>query len=186
MERHTAPERDTLAARLLTRDEVPLVWSIDRREVIEALYVWRDGALQLVPAFYDMRGWPEGEAEHYTPILLDCHDRGGWFQGLFDGTRLVAAAVVDNRPLGPRDDMLQLKFLHVSHAWRGRGLGARLCRAARDHARALGAERMYVSATPSRHTVDFYLRQGFTVSPSPNPTLYALEPEDIHLEGPLA
>lgn len=57
---------------------------------------------------------------------------------------------------------------------------------ARPLARAMGAERLYVSATPSRRTIDFYLRLGFTVSPSPDPELYALEPEDIHLEGPTA
>ncbi|WP_310635424.1 GNAT family N-acetyltransferase [Burkholderia cenocepacia] len=82
--------------------------------------------------------------------------------------------------------MLQLKFLHVSHDWRGCGLGVQLYRAAQVQARAMGAERLYVSATPSRHTIDFYLRLGFTVSMAPDPELYALEPEDIHLEGPTA
>ncbi|MDN7425526.1 hypothetical protein QZM72_04135 [Burkholderia sp. AU45388] len=57
---------------------------------------------------------------------------------------------------------------------------------ARPLARAMGAARLYVSATPSRRTIDFYLRLGFTVNPSPDPELYALEPEDIHLEGPTA
>ena len=74
--------------RLLRRDEIPLVWEIDRSEVIEHLYSVEAGQLVLRPEFYDMRGWPEGEAEHYTPILLDCFDRGGWFLGLFDQGRL--------------------------------------------------------------------------------------------------
>lgn len=186
MTRRTAAERDALSARPLTRDEVPLVWTIDRREIIEHLYVLRDGELYLVPEFYDVGGWPEGEADHYTPILIDCHDRGGWCLGMFDGERLVAAVVVDSRPLGPHGDMLQLKFLHVSRDWRGCGLGEQLYRAAREQARAMGAARLYVSATPSQRTIDFYLRLGFTVSAAPDPTLYALEPEDIHLEGPAA
>ena len=186
MTRRTSAERDALCARPLTRDEVPLVWTIDRREIIEHLYVLRDGALHLVPEFYDVGGWPEGEADHYTPILIDCHDRGGWCLGMFDGERLVAAVVVDSRPLGPHGDMLQLKFLHVSRDWRGCGLGEQLYRAAREQARAMGAARLYVSATPSQRTIDFYLRLGFTVSAAPDPALYALEPEDIHLEGSVA
>ncbi|WP_334035443.1 GNAT family N-acetyltransferase [Burkholderia cepacia] len=189
MTRRTAAERDALCARPLTLDEVPLVWTIDRREIIEHLYVLRDGALHLVPEFYDVGGWPEGEADHYTPILIDCHDRGGWCLGMFDGERLVAAVVVDSRPLGPHGphgDMLQLKFLHVSRDWRGCGLGEQLYRAAREQAHAMGAARLYVSATPSQRTIDFYLRLGFTVSAAPDPALYALEPEDIHLEGPVA
>nr|WP_233410044.1 GNAT family N-acetyltransferase [Burkholderia anthina] len=186
MTRRTATERDALSGRLLARDELPLVWSIDRREIIHHLYALRDGELHLVPDFYDVQGWPDGEAEHYTPILLDCHDRGGWCLGMFDGTRLVAAVIVDADPLGAQRDMLQLKFLHVSHDWRGCGLGARLYRAARTQARAMGAKRLYVSATPSQHTIDFYLRLGFTVSASPDPVLHALEPEDIHMEAPTA
>ena len=183
MTRRTAAERDALSARLLTRDDVPLVWTIDRREIIEHLYVLRDGALHLVPDFYDVAGWPDGEADHYTPILLDCHDRGGWCVGMFDGARLVAAVFVDSQPLGPHGDMLQLKFLHVSHDWRGCA-GEQLYRTAREQAR--DGRCAPVSATPSQNTIDFYLRLGFTVSTSPDPALYALEPEDIHLEGPTA
>ena len=181
MTRRTAAERDALSARLLTRDDVPLVWTIDRREIIEHLYVLRDGALHLVPDFMTSQAGPTAKPNHYTPILLDCHDRGGWCVGMFDGARLVAAVFVDSQPLGPHGDMLQLKFLHVSHDWRG--CGEQLYRTAREQARAMGAAR---PATPSQNTIDFYLRLGFTVSTSPDPALYALEPEDIHLEGPTA
>ncbi len=88
--------------------------------MIEHLYSVEAGQLVLRPEFYDMRGWPEGEAEHYTPILLDCFDRGGWFLGLFDQGRLIGAVVLDPRRLGPERDWLQLKFLHLSHAYRRR------------------------------------------------------------------
>jgi hypothetical protein len=73
-----------LIERELTRDEVELVWSIDRSEVIDNIYYYENGALVLKPEHYDMKGWPRGEAEKYTPILLDCFDRGGWFYGIFD------------------------------------------------------------------------------------------------------
>ena len=58
MTRRTAAERDALSARLLTRDDVPLVWTIDRREIIEHLYVLRDGALHLVPDFMTSQAGP--------------------------------------------------------------------------------------------------------------------------------
>ncbi|WP_186031654.1 GNAT family N-acetyltransferase [Burkholderia gladioli] len=184
MNRRSRAERDALAGRLLARDELPLVWTIDRREIIHHMYVLRDGALQLVPEFHDVDGWPEGEAEHYTPLLLDCHDRGGWCLGSFEGARLVAAVIVDSRPIGANGELRQLKFLHVSRDWRGCGLGEQLYREAAAQALAMGAARLYVSATPSQGTIDFYLRLGFTPSASPDPALYALEPEDLHLEGP--
>ena len=79
--------------------------------------------------------------------------------------------------------MLQLKFLHVSHDGAAAARRAALLHGPRAGARD-GAARL--SATPSQNTIDFYLRLGFTVSTSPDPALYALEPEDIHLEGPTA
>jgi hypothetical protein len=60
---------------LLERDEIPLIWQIDRREVIDNIYYLREGKLVFESEHYDMQGWPPGEAEHYTPILLDCYDR---------------------------------------------------------------------------------------------------------------
>ena len=139
----------------------------------------------LKPEHYDMQGWPHGEAELYTPILLDCFDRGGWFHGLFDGDLLVAAVVLESKFIGPHKDLLQLKALHVSCAYRGHGLGRQLFELARTKARALGAKGLYISATPSEHTVQFYMRLGSTLTPTPDPDLFALEPEDIHLECPV-
>nr|WKF55840.1 hypothetical protein HUO10_000284 [Paraburkholderia busanensis] len=170
--------------RSLQRDELTRVWTIDRSEVIHHLYRLANGQLERYPEFHDMHGWPDGEPEHYTPLLLDCFDRGGWCAGLFDSERLIGAGIVDSRPLGPNADMLQLKFLHVSCAYRGRGAGLQLYHAAQAHAQQSGARRLYVSATPSERTVDFYLALGFVQTSQPDPQLFALEPEDIHMESP--
>ena len=45
----------------------------------------------------------------------------------------------------------------------------------------MGAQGLYVSATPSRHTVDFYTGLGCELLAVPDPELLRLEPEDIHL-----
>ena len=166
----------------LLRDEIGLIWTIDRSEQIEHIYYLAHGALVLRPEHYAMRGWPPGEAEQYLPILTDCYDRGGWFCGLFDDARLVGVAIVESQFIGVNRDQLQLKFLHVSSGYRGRGLGKRLFELAQDEARARGAGRMYISATPSENTINFYLRRGCVLSPAPDPELFALEPDDIHLE----
>lgn len=174
-----------ITGRELTRAEVPLLWEIDRREVIENFYYLENGRLVLKPEHCEVQGWPSGEAELYTPLLLDCFDRGGWFYGLFDGDAIVAAAVLESRFIGPHNDLLQLKELHVSRNYRGQGLGRRLFELAGTKARAQGAKGLYISATPSEHTVDFYMRLGCALVSSPDPELFALEPEDIHLECPL-
>jgi predicted N-acetyltransferase YhbS len=172
--------------RNLQRDEIGQIWTIDRSEQIEHIYYFKGGALVLRPERHDMRGWPPGEADLYEPILIDCYDRGGWFCGVFEDTRLVGVAILESRFIGAIHDQLQLKFLHVSNGYRGRGLGRRLFELAQDEARARGARRLYISATPSENTIDFYLRRGCVLTPEPEPELLALEPEDIHLECDLA
>lgn len=174
-----------IALRQLTRAEVPQVWTIDRAELIDAIYTLRDGALLLEPAHFDMRGWPPGEAEKYTPLLLACYDRGGVFTGAFDGDALAGVVVVDTIWRGPQRDLLQLEFLHVGRPYRGQGLGRRLFAHAQAVARGRGARGLYVSATPSRHTVGFYQSLGCQVAAAPDPELFALEPEDIHFVCPL-
>ena len=183
MTRRTAAERDALSARLLTRDDVPLVWTIDRREIIEHLYVLRDGALHLVPDFMTSQAGPTAKP---TTTRRSCSTATIAAAGASacSTARGSSRRFVDSQPLGPHGDMLQLKFLHVSHDWRGCGRRAALPHGPRAGARDGRCAPM--SATPSQNTIDFYLRLGFTVSTSPDPALYALEPEDIHLEGPTA
>jgi len=168
--------------RFLEREEVPLVWQIDRREVIHNIYNLRDGELVLVPEYFDVQGWPPGEVEHYTPVLLDCFDRGGTFWGAFEDGTLVGMAILESKFIGSNGDTLQLKFLHVSRSQRKQGLGAKLFHLAIEHAKSLGAKKLYISATPSENTINFYMRLGCVLATEIDPELFALEPEDIHLE----
>jgi predicted N-acetyltransferase YhbS len=169
-----------VSLRNLVRREVADVWNIDRREVIEGFYHLDGESLVFRPQHVEVPGWPPGEAEKYTPILLDCFDHGGWFHGAFDQGQLVGLAVLENRFIG--GGRLQLKFLHVSRGYRKHGLGVRLFELARATARERGATRMYVSATPSQNTINFYTGRGCVVARVPDPELFELEPEDIHLE----
>lgn len=165
----------------LSRADLAFLDQIDRRELIEQLYVLAEGKLKMYEERFDMDGWPPGEAEQNAEVLAECFDRGGWFHGVFDGEILVALVALDNVLLQTDRPALQLKFLHVSRDYRGQGIASRLFRLACRHASAMGAQEIHVSATPSRNTVDFYLRLGCTLLERPDPELLRLEPEDIHL-----
>ena len=171
-----------IAHRNLRREEIAQVWSIDRSEVVEKVYCVENEALVLKPEHHDVTGWPPGEAEKYTPILLDCFDRGGWFHGAFDDARLIGVAVLESKRIGKHNNQLQLKFLHVSRSYRNTGLGTMLFEMSRATAREKGCTQLYVSATPSEHTVNFYTGLGCVLARHPEPDLFQLEPEDIHLE----
>jgi predicted N-acetyltransferase YhbS len=168
--------------RSLQRDEIHLLWQIDRREIIENIYHLRDGKLVLEPEYFDMQGWPPGEAEHYTSILANCYDRGGIFWGVFEDEQIVGAAILENKFIGSKHDILQLKFLHVSRDQRKHGLGSRLFSLAVEKAKSLGAKKLYISATPSENTIKYYMKLGCVLASEIDPELFALEPEDIHLE----
>jgi predicted N-acetyltransferase YhbS len=168
--------------RPLQRAEIPLVWQIDRREVIHNIYSLCDGKLILQPDHFDAQGWPPNEAELYTPILLDCFDRGGYFWGAFEEDKIVGVSVLESKFINSHHDTLQLKFLHVSHGVRKQGLGARLFHLAAEKAKSLGARKLYISATPSENTINFYTRLGCALATEIDAELFALEPDDIHLE----
>lgn len=168
--------------RPLTRSEVPYVWQIDRSEVINKIYYLQKGKLVLKREHYDMRGWPPGEPEHYTPFLIDCFDHGGHFWGAFSGELLIGVVILENRFIGITKDTLQMKFLHVSNSFRKQGLGKKLFILAAEKAIELGAKKMYISATPAENTVNFYMRLGCVLASEIDTDLFALEPEDIHLE----
>lgn len=174
-----------LQARQLQRHEIEKIWTIDRREVIDHVYHIENGVLTLKAEHYDVTGWPEGEIEDYRPVLEECYDQGGWFYGLFEEQQLIGVVVLESRFIGEKQDTLQFKFFHVSSAYRGRGLGRQLFDEARHKAREKGAKWLYISATPSEHTVHFYQQQGSILAEKPDPDLFAFEPDDIHLVCPV-
>ena len=47
-----------MSLRLLQREEIPLIWQIDRREIVENIYHLREGRLVLEPDYFDIQGWP--------------------------------------------------------------------------------------------------------------------------------
>lgn len=174
-----------MEVRPLERAEIEKIWTIDRSEVHHHLYQLQEGVLVRIPSYFEIPGWDPDQIEHDEPVLNECFKRGGTFIGMFDDEQLVGVAVVDTVPLGENGDQVQLKYLYVSRDYRGKGVGARLFRASVDIARRRGAKRFYISATPTENTVHFYQKMGAVVTLTPDPELYALEPEDIHLIYPL-
>lgn len=167
--------------RPLARDEVELIWTIDRAEVHHHTYELRGGGLVRTPNYFEIPGWRPDAVEKETSVLLDCFDRGGTFLGVFDAEALVGLSVLESARVGSASDQMQLAYLYVSRAYRGRGVGMQLFEAAVSVARGAGANALYVSATPTQNTVDFYLNRGCVLASDPDPMLLAAEPDDIHL-----
>jgi predicted N-acetyltransferase YhbS len=168
--------------RLLTRDELPLLHQIDRREYIANIYRLTDGELVLEPHNFDVPGWPPGHEEETMPHVFEAFDRGGEAWAAFDGEVIAGAVVTDVKLVGANRDLIQMYWLHVSRDYRDKGLGVTFIEKALNLARRRGAAGIYISATPSEHTVNFYRNRGATLVAEPDAALFAAEPEDIHFE----
>lgn len=174
-----------MESRQLTRDEIDLIWTIDRSEVHSHVYRVVDGRLLLVPAYFEVPGWDPEPIESDTIELRNCFDRGGIFHGAFDRDALLGVSIIDTKLIESAPDHRQLLYLYVSRPVRGQGVGRALFALAAETARELGAKALYISATPTESTINFYLHRGASLLPDPDPALFAAEPDDVHLTYPL-
>ena len=168
--------------RTLRRNEIEKVRSITRNEVVEQVYYFVNGGLVLRDEFYDMKGWNASELDRCISGIYDIYDRNGVLLGAFVKDNLVGVSVLDSEFIGKDMDQLQLYFHQVDSNYRRRGVGGRLFRSAMVRAKELGARSLYVSATPSKNTIGFYLHMGCRLASEVNSKLFELEPKDIHLE----
>lgn len=172
-----------ITIRHMKASELERIAEIDRSEHVNRVYSYRNGSLETRIVDIAVPPWSRsGGHEHSVPNKLDAWrpilDRGGTLVGAFDGEVFAGFAVHQPRL---DESTANLSALFVSANERRRGIGSLLVEEIVRLARADGARRLYVSATPSVATVEFYRSQGFDPTDEPNPALLAREPDDIHM-----
>lgn len=168
--------------RLLKQDEIKKISEIDRTEIIEYIYYYKEGKLDLVQESWEIPNWSSEQEQNHISSLTNLFLRGGFIFGAFDGSNLVGIISLDNEFISRTNDQLNLAGLWVSKDYRKMGVGITLIEIVKTKAIELGARSLYVSATPSQNTVNFYMNRGFELAKEVNKRLYELEPEDIHME----
>lgn len=173
--------------RELGADCIELIREIDRSERIDMQYTVKDGRLRSERVEFEVPQWdPEGHGDHssarriteFRPIV----ENGATLLGAFIDDLFAGIAIVD--PLF-EEGTAWFAFLHVSRAYRRRGVASALWAAGAKIAAAADATSIYVSATPSGSAVGFYISRGCRLAAGPHPALFAKEPEDIHLVCPV-
>jgi ribosomal protein S18 acetylase RimI-like enzyme len=169
--------------RNLAAAELSRLSEIDRSEIIRVGYEVREAGLVKMDVVWDSPNFiPDGDGEHTLAGEIEfCRShmaRNAITIGGFDGEKLVAIGILTPEI---RPGMAQLAYLHVSRAYRRRGIGAAITHQLLMQASALGSKRVYVSAVPSESAVGFYKSFGFELIAEPLPELYELEPDDIHM-----
>jgi ribosomal protein S18 acetylase RimI-like enzyme len=167
-----------ITIRRMKCSELARIAEIDRSEHVTEYYVYRDGALERRDVDWHVARWSDDELDANLRAWRPLFDSGGIMLGVFSGEALVGFAIYRPRLT---EDTAQYAVLYVSRHQRRQGLGSALTEEVKGLARADGAKTLYVSATPSVATVEFYRRHGFEVTREPNQALLDLEPEDIHM-----
>ncbi|MFN8445987.1 MAG: GNAT family N-acetyltransferase [Caldilineaceae bacterium] len=170
-----------LQIRRLAVDELERLAEIDVAEKVTLSYRWQNRRLEAIQRDSERPSWNAGDWAHHVAEWQQ-HLQPDLWLGAFDGERLVGAASLRYQL---RDKMAQLTTLHIDRNSRRQGVAHQLTAEVKRLAKESGAEFMYVSATESQSAVGFYLSQGFVPTNEPDPRLFALEPEDIHMICPL-
>lgn len=169
--------------RHMAASDLERIGEIDRSEHVTQEYSYRRGTLERRDVDVRVPAWSRtGDHEHSVQGKLKAWqptlDRNGTLVGAFDADSLVGFAIYQ-RDLA--EGLTNLLALHVSRNYRRKGIASLLVAEIARLARADGARRVYVCATPSGPTVDFYRSRGFEPTDEPNEALFALEPNDIHM-----
>jgi N-acetylglutamate synthase-like GNAT family acetyltransferase len=170
--------------RELKKEELPRLREVDRTEVVDKIYYQEEGRIVLKDEHYEIPydWWVKHVENDILPRLNSISDKGGIFFGAFENDKMVGLAGLENEFIGLEKDQLNMVILHVSNPYRKKGVASHLMEMVKDRAKEMGARRLYISATPSENTVNFYLNRGCKVTKEVDKRLLELEPDDIHME----
>lgn len=168
-------------------DELPddLLDDFQRRQPVTHCWRKRDGQWVLLPIAFTDDWTPQQLRDNAADLRRTLRD-GGTVLLALHARRVIGFGALGARPIGSRDQYLQLTDLHVSLAWRGLGLGARLFGRLCEEATRRGAAKLYISSQSSQETQAFYLAMGCREATEYQPALVAAEPCDCQLERDLA
>lgn len=122
-------------------------------------WVKQDEVWTLADAFL-LREWSDEKRVWVTEYMCEQIDRGGVVVGAFSDDRIIGFCCVDGVVSGSSAKYANLTMLFVDDYWKRHGIGMTLFRKAQEHARRLGAEKIFISAIPSAETVAFYQKMG--------------------------
>lgn len=174
-------DENNMEYKLLNKKQISRFMELDRREVTEYFYILKNKELVLIEEHFEVPNWSENVKKEFIERITTLFERGGLVYGAFEDDKLVGMSTLDTRFLGENDELLNLNGLWVSRDYRKKGVGRNLVQLITTEAKKRNAKGLYVSATNTKNTVDFYMGIGFKLTDKVDKQLFELEPEDIHM-----
>jgi len=150
--------------------------------VTRMMYVQNGRLIEKAASFTE--DWSPSRLREITKGIRAIVQRGGKAVAAYKGNNLIGFAAVEPELFA--GEYINLDVIHVTKDRRGIGVGKALFQAIAEEAKELGGKYLYISGHPSVESQAFYRKMGCVLAKTIHPELYALEPEDIHLEYDLS
>ena len=158
-----------------------LLDAFDRRQRVDLCYRRAaDGSWCIRPDRF-LDDWSEADKAALVCSLRALAAEGAVF-GAFEGGALKGFCALSARPFGRDGEYRDLCELHVSRELRGRGIGRRLFKLAREFAREQGAQKLYISAHSAVESQAFYRKMGCVEAEEYSREHVEKEPYDCQME----
>jgi GNAT superfamily N-acetyltransferase len=167
---------------LISLSDIERIREIDRSEDIHEVYEFKFGGLVLNSKTEIVKGFEPEEINEIVQRQIKLIKEGGQVIGAFNQDKVIGVASVEQKLRGAALAYCKMDILYVTKAYRGKGLARQLLEECKQLGKSFGARKLYISATPTRNTVDFYLNNGGRLVDELDEELCSLEPNDIHLE----
>jgi len=156
---------------------------IDRRDYSDTWCVVKNGAIVSEHREFKHPGFTVAHWNHMMSRFADNVQNGVIILfGAFDAGTLIGLSGLElKKQYGPENNLFNIGPMWISEGYRRQGIGKQLFAMMKQEARNRNIKYLYVSATPVPATVKFYINEGCVLLNKPDPELFALELEDIHL-----
>ncbi len=153
-----------------------------RHQIIQDVWQLQDGQWVIDSAPRLIEDWGQKQHEFICHCLRETLTDGGRVWGAFVGDKLKGIVAVNAPPLGSQGQYRDIPFLHVSEEYRGQGIGKALFARAKEAARELGGNMLYISSQVSTETQAFYAKMGCQDASEPSAEHIRWNPQERQLE----
>lgn len=144
---------------------------------------WRqvEGEWKLVPMAF-VEDWSREQCHLLAEDVVAHMEKDQTAFGAFSAGQVVGFATLSHRFFGDTARYLELVCFQVSQPYRGKGIGRSLFQLVCQEARALGAEKLYISGHSSKESQGAYKALGCVHAKEINEEIAHSEPFDVQLE----
>lgn len=155
--------------------------NFNRRQIVKRCWRKQNKEWILIDNPY-IEDWDMEKKRNVTSELLSCISNNSVVYGAFSNNKIVGFASVSASFFGKCLDYVEMPIIQVSAEYRNRGIGRKLFELIVNHARLMGAKKIYISAHSSEESQAFYKKMDCVNAVEINITIAENEPFDCQME----